>query len=270
MTPVLHGAFVAIETSPDSSSKVSANGPARFLVGCAGWNIPAHAKPHFSEMTPSLKRYAERFSAVEINSSFYRPHRRATYARWADIVPARFQFSVKAPKEITHALRLMNCEPLLERFVADVSALGSHLGCILFQLPPRLFFESHVADAFFLVLRGCHQGPVVVEPRHVTWFAPEAEEILVKYGIARVAADPKRADGGDSPGGEPSVVYYRLHGSPETYVSAYSRIYIASLASQLEAHSRRGASTWCIFDNTARGAATLNALELVNALEHAL
>ncbi len=238
------------------------------LVGCAGWNIPAHARSRFSDVAPSLKRYAEQFSAVEINSSFYRPHQRSTYARWADTVPERFRFSVKAPREITHTHRLANPEPLLDAFIDGVSALGSRLGCILFQLPPRLFFENRVADAFFLALRRRYEGPAVVEPRHLTWFGHDATDILVQYAIARVAADPRRAEGGDRPGGDPSTVYYRLHGSPDVYVSAYSSVYIASLGSQLQAHRHRGTSVWCIFDNTARGAAILNAFDLLDALSH--
>lgn len=253
---------VALQNRTDADVRA----PRRILLGCAGWSIPAHAKMHFSDDMPILRRYAGRFSAVEINSSFYRSHRRNTYARWADTVPSQFRFSVKAPKEITHSKLLTDCAPLLGSFIADVSALDTHLGCVLFQLPPRLFFDRRVANNFFLALRRCYEGPVVLEPRHATWFAPDAEDLLWRYGIARAAADPKRAESGDAPAGWPDPCYYRLHGSPQMYVSSYPDAYIASLARNLESDADAGSSVWCIFDNTARGEATLNALDLHEAL----
>ena len=72
--------------------------------------------PHGS----NLARYAARFAAVEINSSFYRPHRPETYARWADSVPAGFRFAVKLPKSITHEKRLQEFGAELDRFAAEV------------------------------------------------------------------------------------------------------------------------------------------------------
>ncbi|HEY9423039.1 MAG TPA: DUF72 domain-containing protein, partial [Thermoanaerobaculia bacterium] len=80
--------------------------PPRILVGCAGWSLPRAEQAEFPETGSHLERYASRFGAVEINSSFHRPHRPATYARWSASVPASFRFSVKVPKTITHGLRL--------------------------------------------------------------------------------------------------------------------------------------------------------------------
>ena len=74
-------------------------------VGCAGWSIPREHADRFPEEGSHLARYAGRFPAVEINSSFYKPHRPATYARWAASVPADFRFSVKVPKLATHERR---------------------------------------------------------------------------------------------------------------------------------------------------------------------
>ena len=106
-------------------------------VGCAGWSIPRQYAEHFPEWGTHLERYAQRFPAVEINSSFYRPHRPATYARWAASVPASFQFAVKVPREISHMRRLRDVADPLERFLSEVEALGTALGPVLVQLPPR-------------------------------------------------------------------------------------------------------------------------------------
>ena len=148
-------------------------------VGTAGWSLPREAQPHFPAEGTHLTRYAARFPAVEINSSFYRPHRPATYARWAESVPEDFRFSVKVPKAITHTARLADAEALLDAFLAEASALGAKLGCLLVQLPPSLAFDEETAGAFFRALRERYEGPVACEPRHPTWFDAPAEALLV-------------------------------------------------------------------------------------------
>jgi uncharacterized protein YecE (DUF72 family) len=205
--------------------------------------------------------------AVEINSSFYRPHQPKTYARWAACVPAEFRFSVKVPKAITHELRLVGADPLLHRFLGEATALDDKLGCLLVQLPPSLACDAGVARVFFESLRARHTGPVVFEPRHPTWFAPDVECMLVDLHIARVAADPPCGGAATEPGGWPGVVYYRLHGSPRIYYSNYEDAYLDALAVKLSAHAASGVPVWCIFDNTALDCATMNALDLLKRLD---
>jgi uncharacterized protein YecE (DUF72 family) len=237
-------------------------------VGCAGWSIPRQYAEHFPAEGTHLERYAQRLPAVEINSSFYRPHRPETYARWAASVPASFQFAVKVPKEITHTRRLRDIADPLDRFLSEVAALGPMLGPLLVQLPPSLPFDAAVVTAFFAALRARFSGSVVCEPRHASWFMGQAEQILVSAQVARVAADPAPVPEAAQPGGWHGLVYYRLHGSPEMYASAYSAAYLDQLAQTVRA-SAQAAPTWCIFDNTALGAATANALELCTRLRHA-
>lgn len=105
------------------------------------------------------------------------------------------------------------------------------------------------------------------EPRHSSWFTPLAGSLLESFRIGRVGADPALNEQAAEPGGWMELVYYRLHGSPRMYYSAYSLEYLQRLASKLQAIAREGWSTWCIFDNTAEGAATQNALELLSLLK---
>jgi len=241
----------------------SASGSGAVYVGCAGWSLPRDAQPHFPAAGTHLARYAARLPATEINSSFYRPHRPATYARWAASVPPAFRFSVKIPRAITHERRLEGAEHLLDAFLDEVGALGPALGCLLVQLPPSLAFAPPVAHAFLAALRARHAGAVVVEPRHASWFTPEADGLLHAMQIGRVAADPARVPAAAEPGGWPGTVYYRLHGSPRVYYSRYDDAYLAALAARLRASA---VAPWCIFDNTALGAATANACELLARL----
>jgi uncharacterized protein YecE (DUF72 family) len=214
-----------------------------------------------------LERYAARFDAVEINSSFHRPHRPATYARWRDSVPESFRFSVKVPKTITHGLRLREAGDLLATFLAEAAGLEEKLGCFLVQLPPSLSFEPAVVASFFADLRSRSAVPLACEPRHPSWFTLEVDDLLRDLDVARVAADPARVPEAAEPGGSRGLRYYRLHGSPKMYYSAYSEEYLAALASRLQADRAAGRTVWCIFDNTTLGAATRNALDLRSRLE---
>lgn len=236
-------------------------------VGCAGWSLSGRAHDLFPGDGTHLERYASRLHAVEINTSFYRPHRPQTYARWADSTPAGFRFAVKVPKTITHEHRLAGAEDELARFLDEAGSLGEKLGPLLVQLPPSLKWEAGIAEAFFGTLRQQTQAPIVCEPRHPTWFTAECEQLLQAHHIARVAADPPPVPAAAHPAGEGTVAYFRLHGSPRMYYSAYDSARLAELAQRLLVLHEMGVDTWCIFDNTAEGAALENALELMGSLK---
>lgn len=232
------------------------------LIGCAGWNLPAAVQDRFPTDGSHLERYAQQLPAVEINSSFYRPHRRATYQRWADNVPAHFRFSVKVPRRITHERRLADSDRELEEFLSTISGLGEKLGCLLIQLPPSLRFERCLVAGFLASLRSATETPVALEPRHVSWFSEAASALLIQHHVGRVAADPSPIAAVVEPSGWLGTVYFRLHGSPRIYYSSYPSAYLQKLASQLRAISKNSLTCWCIFDNTADGAAWQNALEM--------
>jgi uncharacterized protein YecE (DUF72 family) len=238
-------------------------GPAA-LIGCAGWAIPKEASARFPAEGSHLQRYAARFNAVEINSSFYRPHRPATYARWAGSVPPAFRFAVKLPRSISHQQRLAGAGALLRQFAGEAGALGGKLGCVLVQLPPSLQFGPAIAADFFAALNDNFSCMLACEARHPSWFGAEAGELLRKNSISRVIADP--------PAGQPgphvptaAAVYLRLHGAPKVYYSSYNKEYILELAQKLAETREAGHAAWCIFDNTAAGHAIPNALSLMTA-----
>jgi uncharacterized protein YecE (DUF72 family) len=164
--------------------------PSPLWIGTAGWNVPSRYAAEVPAGGSHLERYARRLNAVEINSSFYRPHRRKTYERWAQSVPAGFRFSVKVPKVMTHEQRLADCGALLDRFVGEVTGLGDKLGVLQVQLPPQLAFDRRVADRFFRDLHQRLDARIACEPRHASWFTPEISDWLTERRIARVAADP--------------------------------------------------------------------------------
>lgn len=238
----------------------------RVFVGTAGWSLPAAERDAFPDAGTHLERYAARFGAVEINSSFYRPHRPATYARWRESVPDAFRFAVKIPRLVTHELRLRDADSAIDRFLDEASHLGDKLGCLLVQLPPSLACDPEIADEFFAGLRQRVDAGIACEPRHVSWFTPPVDNLFVRHRIARVAADPAPVPGADLPAGWPDLVYRRLHGSPRIYYSAYEDETVDAIADALRADEAAGRESWCIYDNTALGAATRNALDTIERI----
>jgi uncharacterized protein YecE (DUF72 family) len=239
------------------------------VIGTAGWSIPAQQAARFGPGESALARYATQFGGVEINSSFHRPHRAETWARWADSVPADFRFAVKLPKAISHERTLVDCGDLVADFLAAVSGLGDKLAILLLQLPPKLAFDPAVAEPFLATLTVASPARVVCEPRHPSWFEPGPEALLARLDIARVAADPALSPAAAAPGGWRGLDYWRLHGSPRMYRSSYDDGRLDLYAAALRDAVLAGRAAWCIFDNTASSAATGNALGLVDRLASA-
>jgi uncharacterized protein YecE (DUF72 family) len=239
--------------------------PGRIYIGTAGWSIPRSATARCPSDGTHLQRYSRTFRGVEINSSFHRPHAAATYAKWARSTPARFQFAVKVPKLITHDQRLRRVRVPLTQFLEETAALGCKRGPLLVQLPPSHRFDARVAGRFLDLLRRDYAGLVACEPRHETWFSAGADALLVRFEVARVAADPPPTSGADAPGGWRGLVYYRLHGAPRKYWSKYQPDYIDALGRSIRP-AATSADVWCVFDNTASGAALENAWELSERL----
>ncbi len=236
--------------------------PDNLHVGTAGWSVPRASREHFPSDGTQLERYSSVFRAVEINSSFHRPHQTATYQRWAESVPDYFRFSVKVPKSVTHVSRLVSSDDALRRFRGEVEGLGHKLGCFLVQLPPSLEFDAGIAESFLGVLMDGLSCSVVVEPRHKTWFVPAATKMLIAHGVTRAAADPAVVPAAAEPGGSQRTVYFRLHGSPQKYYSPYTASYLDGLTFRLRKYSQTTSQIWCMFDNTIKGEAAANALYL--------
>lgn len=240
-------------------------------IATAGWSVSSR----WGEAVPGpgthLERYGRALPAVEIDSSFYRPHRPATYARWAESVPPGFRFAVKLPRTVTHERRLKDADEPLDRFLGEVGNLGDRLGPLLVQLPPSLRFDAAVVGAFFDRLRRVFAGELVCEPRHASWFADRTDALLAAHAVARVAADPQPAAGAGEPGGWAGLAYWRLHGSPVMYRSDYPPDALRAMAERLRVEARQR-PVWCVFDNTADGHALGNALavrDLVTAIADA-
>lgn len=225
-------------------------------VGTTSWDIPKIAAGAFPKEGEPLLRYADRLNAIEIDNSFYQDIPGSTYKEWAEKTPDHFRFSVKLHKRFTHECDLNIDRADLIASVAEIMHLGPKLGALLIQLPAGQKFYVERMERFYSAIRSLYHGPLVLEPRNLTWMFRDSIRLMKKYRITKVIADPEKCPGEL----ESELAYYRLHGSPDIYSSDYSHYYLDELVLELE---NTTTDAWCIFDNTTFGYATLNALAVL-------
>lgn len=238
-------------------------------IGTAGWNLPVEFQDFFSKKGSHLERYAQSLNSVEINSSFYKDHQYKTYKRWSDSVPEDFRFSVKLSRHFTQETSLLETENLAA-VLEGISGLGNKWKVLLVQLPPSLEFEAESAEAFIDVLKENLKGiDIVWEPRHISWTQQKALQLLSRYQISKVMADPEPCQLSDKEQSQVDFIrYLRLHGSPQIYKSRYDERVLRRISEQVKTQVKKK-SVWCIFDNTTYGYASKNALDLKNTIKNA-
>ncbi|HLJ10455.1 MAG TPA: DUF72 domain-containing protein [Planctomycetaceae bacterium] len=162
----------------------------RFFVGTSGYSYKEWKGSFYPENLPQkemLAYYSQRFAAVEINQTFYQLPTKSSQESWAETVPDEFQFTLKAPRKITHIRRLKDAADETKRFLAATAALKKRRGPLLFQLPPN--FKKDLARLkAFLRLVGS-RTPGAFEFRHASWFDDDVFDCLRKKSCALCTAD---------------------------------------------------------------------------------
>jgi uncharacterized protein YecE (DUF72 family) len=266
-------------------------------IGISGWTYPRWRGTFYPKGLPQRQelRYAsERMNSVEINGSFYSLQRRSSFEAWAASVPEDFVFAVKGGRFITHMKKLSGIETPLANFLASgVLALDQKLGPILWQLPPSLGFNADRMDAFLAQLPhsagsaaeiAAHHDQRVpddraltkavhpryrlrhaIEPRHESFRTPEFYRLLRRYKMALVISD--------NPGKWPifteittDLMYVRLHGHDQLYVSGYSDQELDDWAAKIRSWTERGCHVYVYFDNDAKVHAPFDAMSLIERL----
>jgi uncharacterized protein YecE (DUF72 family) len=263
-------------------------------IGISGWTYPRWRGTFYPRGLPQrqeLQYAAERMNSVEINGSFYSLQRRSSFEAWAASVPEDFVFAVKGGRFITHMKKLSGIETPLANFLASgVLALDQKLGPILWQLPPNLGFNADRMDAFLAQLPrsagsaaeiAAHHDQRVpddraltkavhpryrlrhaIEPRHESFRTPEFYRLLRRYKMALVISD--------NPGKWPifteittDLMYLRLHGHDQLYVSGYSDQELDDWAAKIRSWTVRGCDVYVYFDNDAKVHAPFDAMSLM-------
>jgi uncharacterized protein YecE (DUF72 family) len=164
-------------------------------IGTSGFQYPEWKGKFYPENLPArgmLPYYAERFSTTEINYSFRRIPSAQTISNWAGATPQKFRFSFKAPQRITHYARLLNCAEVLEVFGGAVSAMGTKLGPILFQLPPQFKKDFSRLAEFLPTVAGRFRS--AFEFRHDSWFDDEVYHLLAAHNAALCIAESEEIE----------------------------------------------------------------------------
>jgi uncharacterized protein YecE (DUF72 family) len=162
-------------------------------VGTSGYNYPAWKGSFYPETISAKKMlpyYAERFSTVEINYTFYRAPTETILAGWSAATPDRFKLTLKAPKRITHDARLRDCADRLRQFLETAATLGDKLGAVLFQLPPNLKKDVGLLDTFLDALPP--RLDAAFEFRHPSWFDDEVYDVLRARNLALCVAESEK------------------------------------------------------------------------------
>ena len=235
-------------------------------MGCSGWQY-SHWRGDFypGELPQSrwFEHYAATFDTVEINNSFYRLPDRETFAAWGRRAPARFQFAVKASRFLTHMKKLKEPEEPIDRLFTRMSALGRHLGPVLYQLPPGLKSDRDRLARFLDALP--RDARHVIEFRDPSWYAPEILELLERHRASLCLHDmPGSATGRERVG---PFVYVRFHGSTAKYGGGYREGCLTRWADWLNAQRDEGVDVYAYFNNDMGGHAPRDAVALRRALE---
>jgi len=239
----------------------------KLYIGTSGWHYkhwlgkfyPADLKPE-----EQLDYYLTFFDTVEINNSFYRLPTRETFLKWHGDTPAKFLFSVKASRYITHMKKLNESADALDVFLSHAEALSEKLGTVLFQLPPGWKINPQRFDNFLGVLPRSER--FVFEFRNSSWYTEDIYSMLRKHNSAFCIYE---LGGHESPLiVTADFVYVRLHGPGDKYQGSYNNDKLKKWADQLLKWREEGKDAYIYFDNDQEAFAVFNALtlkDIVNA-----
>ena len=240
--------------------------PGRAFIGTSGWNYPAWRGAFYGDCPASrwLSFCAERFSAIEVNATFYRLQSRETFVRWRSATPPEFRFAIKANRFLTHNRKLAEPLPSIRLERDRACGLGEKLAAVLWQLPRTLQRDLGRLERFARALRNWRTVRHAIEFRHASWFDGEVAGCLREYGIAVC-----QSDAGDWPLWDAltaDLVYVRLHGRPLTYASGYPAAELRRWAARVTGWLGEGRDVHVYFDNDALGCAPRDALRLAALL----
>ncbi|MGV0793707.1 DUF72 domain-containing protein [Mycolicibacterium sp. XJ1819] len=229
-------------------------------IGTSGWSYDHWDGVLYRPGLPVAKRlarYVEEFDTVELNASFYRWPKDATFAGWRQRLPEGFTMSVKAHRGLTHYRRLRSPEPWVERFERCWTALGERREALLVQLHPALQRDDALLEQFLSAVPDWI--PVAMELRHESWDAAAVYAILERHNVAYVVMSG--AGMKCVPVATGDLVYVRLHGPPQEsrYAGSYPDAELSRWADRICGWHAAGRRVLVYFNNDLGGHAIRNA-----------
>jgi uncharacterized protein YecE (DUF72 family) len=235
-------------------------------IGTSGWNYKSWRGGFYGNRPQKewLGFCAERFTAIEVNGTFYRLQEKSTFKKWRDQTPNGFPFAIKGHRYITHNKKLRDVEESVIRCRESASPLGKRLAAVVWQLPAFLKKDIERLEKFLKALRRWKSTRHAIEFRHKSWFDDEVAECLSDHAVAVCMSDAP-----DWPMWEKvttDLVYIRLHGHTRKYASSYSKLALSNWAKRIRWWLNENRNAHVYFDNDAEGAAPRNALTLMEML----
>jgi len=232
-------------------------------IGTSGWSYDHWEGVLYPPGLPlhdRLARYVDEFDTVELNASFYRWPKDATFAGWRRRLPPGFGMSVKAPRGLTHAKRLYAPEAWSERIARSWHELADRREVLLVQLRPDQERDDARLDWFLRSLPGWVR--VAVELRHPSWQDEAVFALLERHGAASCVIS-----GADLPcvlRATAPFVYVRLHGPDHhhLYAGSYSDDDLRWWADRIREWAVDGRDVLAYFNNDGAGNAVHNARTL--------
>src|SRR5205809_8001888 len=235
-------------------------------IGTSGWNYKSWRDGFYGD-TPQkqwLRFCAERFTAIEVNGTFYRLQEKSTFRKWRDQTPDGFAFAIKGHRYVTHNKKLLDVEDPVIHCRESASPLGKRLAAVVWQLPASLKKDIERLEKFVKNLSRWKSTRHAIEFRHKSWFDGKVKKCLSDHAVAVCMSDAP-----DWPMWEEvttDLVYIRLHGHTRKYASSYSKHSLRKWAARIRGWLDENRAVHVYFDNDAEGAAPQNAVTLLEML----
>lgn len=233
----------------------------KWKIGCSGFHYKGWKGIFYPESLPQrewFRFYAEKFNTLELNVTFYRFPVLKSLENWHKISPDNFSFAVKAPRLITHYKKFSDCSRLMDDFYNLITkGLKNKLGPVLFQLPPKYVYTD--ARLELIVKSMYKQFNNVIEFRDASWWSPAIFNRLKKEKIIFCGIDYPGLP--TDPVITNKTVYYRFHGRPRLYYSAYRKKELNNIA-DIVSKNKFPEEVYFFFNNTATVSAIKNAVTL--------
>ncbi len=237
----------------------------RIRVGTSGWAYDAWQGPFYPPHLPTAQRlpfYRDYFATVEVNATFYRMPAENTLDKWREQAGPGFPMAIKGSRQITHNLRLRDCETAVKRLFERLERLGPALGPMLWHLPPDLERDDALLADFAAILPRRHQH--AFEFGHESWLDDAVFANLDALGMATVAvSSPEMPAAKPITGG---MLYLRMHGLTKGARHNYSKEELKPWIAWTQEAAEQGTTGFVFFGNDGDARAPANALEFIRQL----
>lgn len=237
-----------------------------YYIGTSGWHYDHWRELFYPKKLAKakwLEFYAEHFTTVELNNSFYHLPSEKAFANWWESSSDGFVFAIKMSRFITHVKRLKNVAKPLQNFLSRATFLQDKLGPLLYQLPPNMKRNDEALEAFLSILPCQYRH--VLEFRHESWIDDKVFDVLRRHNVGLCVFDmpdftcPLVATA--------DFIYIRFHGSAGLYASCYSDDELSNWARRIVELRQNLKAVYIYFNNDAEAYAVHNAKTLTQLLD---